>query len=202
MGWIYIIAIGFICLACPILIFLYLQWMPWFAAVAFCLWLVSCIGTITFSKGNDKKWYERMVPSFIATFIFTVLFLAAMDTDHYMFDDNIGLWVVAPALSLPAFYLIGIWLNGKWQANQEAKRIEYNKSIDKQISEKNAEIRKLEQSIKTKTAITHLIYMLDYCGEDISKIEGDPNVSNIARINSKIEDMQNEIVLLQNSKRK
>jgi len=74
-----------------------------------------------------------------------------------MFDENIGLWVVAPALSLPAFYLIGMWLNGKWQASQENKRIEYNKSIDKQISKKNAEIRKLEQSIKTKTNIISLM---------------------------------------------
>lgn len=201
MEWIIIIAIGFICLACPILILLYLQWMPWFVTVAFCLWLVSCIGTIAFSKGKDKKWYERMLPSFITTFIFTVLFLTAMDTDHYMFDDNIGLWVVAPALSLPAFYLIGIWLNGKWQANQEAKRIEYNKSIDKQISEKNAEIRKLEQSIKAKTTISHFVEMLEYCGEDVSQIESDPNVSNIARISSEIKQMQNEVILLKNSKK-
>lgn len=201
MEWIFIIAIGFICLACPILILLYLQWMPWYVAVAFAIWLVTCIGTIALSKGKDKKWYERMVPSFIATVIFTVLFLAAMDTDHYMFDENIGLWVVAPALSLPAFYLIGMWLNGKWQASQENKRIEYNKSIDKQISDKNAEIRKLEQSIKTKTVITHLISMLDYCGEDISAIENDPRVSNISIIVSEIKKERDQVQLLQKQKK-
>lgn len=201
MEWIFIIAIGFICLACPILILLYLQWMPWYVAVAFAIWLVTCIGTIALSKGKDKKWYERMVPSFIATVIFTVLFLAAMDTDHYMFDENIGLWVVAPALSLPAFYLIGMWLNGKWQANQENKRIEYNKSIDKQISDRNAEIRKLEQSIKTKTVITNLISMLDYCGEDISAIENDPRVSNISIIVSEIKKERDEVQLLQKQKK-
>jgi len=201
MEWIFIIAIGFICLACPILILLYLQWMPWYVSVAFCVWLISCIGTIAFSKGKDKKWYERMMPSFITTFIFTVLFLAAMDTDHYMFDENIGLWVVAPALSLPAFYLIGIWLNGKWQANQEIKRFEYNKSIDKQISEKNAEIRKLEQSVKTKTVITHLVNMLDYCGEDTSVLVNDPRVSNISKIVSEIKKEREQIQLLQKQKK-
>ena len=151
MEWIFIIAIVFICLACPILILLYLQWMPWYVSVAFCIWLVSCIGTITFSKGKDKKWYERMVPSFILTLIFTVLFLAAIDTDHYMVDENIGLWAIAHALSLPAFYLIGIWLNGKWPTKQEVKRQEYNKNIDRQIDAKYAEIRELELSIKKKT---------------------------------------------------
>ena len=201
MEWIFIIAIGFICLACPILILLYLQWMPWFVAVVFAIWLVTCVGTIALSKGKDKKWYERMVPSFIATVIFTVLFLAAMDTDHYMFDENIGLWVVAPALSLPAFYLIGMWLNGKRQASQENKRIEYNKSIDNQISDRNAEIRKLEQSIKTKTVITHLISMLDHCGEDVSAIENDPRVSNISIIVSEIKKERDQVQLLQKQKK-
>ena len=201
MEWIFIIAIGFICLACPILILLYLQWMTWYVAVAFAIWLVTCVGTIALSKGKDKKWYERMVPSFIATVIFTVLFLAAMDTDHYMFDENIGLWVVAPALSLPAFYLIGMWLNGKRQASQENKRIEYNKSIDKQISDRNAEIRKLEQSIQTKTVITHLISMLDYCGEDISAIENDPRVSNISIIVSEIKKERDQVQMLQKKKK-
>lgn len=175
--------------------------MPWYVAVAFAIWLVTCVGTIALSKGKNKKWYERMVPSFVATFIFTVLFLAAMDTDHYMFDENISLWVVAPALSLPAFYLIGMWLNGKWQASQENKRIEHNKKIDKQISEINAEIRNLEQSIKTKTVITHLVNMLDYCGEDTSAITNDPRVSNISMIASEIHKERENIKLLQKQKK-
>ena len=201
MERLFIIAIGFICLVCPILILLYLQWMPWYVAIAFVIWFVICVGTIALSKEKEKKWYKRMVPSFVATFIFTVLFLAAMDTDHYMFDENNGLWVVAPVLSLPAFYLIGMRLNGKWQASQENKRIEHNKSIDKHISVKNAEIRKLEQSIKTKAVITHLISMLDYCGEDISAIENDPRVSNISTIVSEIKKERDQVQRLQKQKK-
>lgn len=201
MERLFIIAIGFICLVCPILILLYLQWMPWYVAIAFVIWIVICVGTIALSKEKEKKWYKRMVPSFVATFIFTVLFLAAMDTDHYMFDENNGLWVVAPVLSLPAFYLIGMRLNGKWQASQENKRIEHNKSIDKHISVKNAEIRKLEQSIKTKAVITHLISMLDYCGEDISAIENDPRVSNISTIVSEIKKERDQVQRLQKQKK-
>ncbi len=201
MEWILIIAIGFICIACPILILLYLQWMPWFVSVAFGIWVFSCIGTIAFSKGKDKKWYERMVPSFILTLFFTILFLASMDTDHYMFDENIGLWVFAPTLSLPAFYFIGKWINGKWQANQELKRQEYNKNIDVQINEKKAVIRRLEQTITTKTAITHLIGMLNFCGEDVSEIANDPRVSSIAKIVSEIEKEKKQILSLKEQKK-
>ena len=94
-----------------------------------------------------------------------------------------------------------MWLNRKWQASQENKRIEYNKNIDKQISDKNTEIRNLEQSIKTKTVITHLVNMLDYCGEDTSVITNDPRVSNISMIVSKIQKEREIIKLLQKQKK-
>lgn len=201
MKWIYIIAIGFICLACPVLILLYLQWMPWFVSAAFVLWLVSCIGTITFSKRKDKKWYERMIPSFIATFAFTVLFLTAMDTDNYVFGENIGLWVVAPALSLPTFYLIGMWLNRKWQTKQEEKRQEHNRLIDIQITDKICEMRRLESQIQDKTVILHFVKMLNCCGEDVSQFENDPRVNNISIIVSEIKKERDQIQLLQKQKK-
>lgn len=201
MEWIFIIAIGFICIACPILILLYLEWMPWYVSVSFAIWVLACVGTITFSKGKEKKWYERLIPSIVLTVVFTIVFMASMDTDHYMFDENIGLWVVAPTLSLPAFYLIGMWLNGKWLAKQEQKREAYNKSIDRQISDKRTEIQHLERSIKTKTVVTHLLGLLHYCGEDVSQIESDPRVSNIAKISSAIAHKHNEVLLLEKSKK-
>ena len=76
-----------------------------------------------------------------------------------------------------------------------------NKKIDKQISEINAEIRNLEQSIKTKTVITHLVNMLDYCGEDTSAITNDPRVSNISMIASEIHKERENIKLLQKQKK-
>ena len=142
-----------------------------------------------------------MVPSFVLTFIFTILFLAFMDTDHYMFDENIGFWVVAPALSLPSFYLIGILINEKWQMHQELKLQKYNNSVDEKINGKNAEIRKLEQSIRTQNAIMHFVDLMGFCGGDASEIKSNPQVSNIVNITSDIKRLQNEIVLLQKSKK-
>lgn len=92
MEWVFIIAIGFICIACPILILLYLEWMPWYVSVLFAVWILASIGTITFTKSKEKKWYEKLIPTFIFTLMFTIVFMASMDTDHYMFDENTGLW--------------------------------------------------------------------------------------------------------------
>jgi len=43
--------------------------------------------------------------------------------------------------------------------------------------------------------------MLDCCGEDVSQIESDPRVSNIARITSEIKKGQEEVRDLQEKKR-
>lgn len=56
-------------------------------------------------------------------------------------------------------------------------------------------------SIKNKTVITHLVNMLDYCGEDTSQIASDPRVSNISRIASEIHKGREQIQLLQEQKR-
>ena len=201
MEWIFIIAIGFICIACPILILLYLEWMPWYVSVLFAVWILASIGTIVFTKNKAKKWYEKLIPTFIFTFIFTSVFLASMDTNHYMFDENTGLWVVAPALSIPAFYVIGGWLNGKWLASQEQKRKEYNGAVDKEINDKLGEIQKLDHAIKEKTCTIHLLDMLGHCGAEVEQLESDPRISDIMRISSEIERKRSEVLQLEKSKK-
>lgn len=199
MEWIFIIAIGFICIACPILILLYLEWMPWYVSVLFVIWILSCISTIVFAK--SKKWHERLIPSFIFTVIFTIVFMASIDTDHYMFDENNGLWVFAPTLSLSAFYIIGGWLNGKWLARQEQRRVEHNNAVDKQISNIRAEIQRLERSIHEKTTILHLLDVMTYCGGDVSQMESDPRIYSATKISSDIELKRNEVIQLEKSKK-
>lgn len=201
MEWIFIIAIGFICIACPILILLYLQWMPWYVAVIFALWIIACITTVVFSKSKNKKWYEILLPSFIFTFIFTIVFMTSMDVDHYMFDENTGLWVIAPACSLPAFYLIGKWLNGKWLVSQEAKRVAHNKAIDKQIANTKIEIQRLECAIKDKVVAIHLLDVLGRCGADISQLECDPRICDITKTSDGIEKKRKEIWSLEKTKK-
>ena len=201
MEWIFIIAIGFICIACPILILLYLQWMPWYVSVLFVVWILASIGTTAFTKSKEKKWYEKLIPTFIFTIFFTIVFMTSMDTDHYMFDENTGLWVVAPALSIQAFYVIGGWLNEKWLKRQDQKRNKHNHSVDKKIKQKLHEIQELDRAIKDKICTTRLLNMLEHCGADVTQIESDPRVSDIMRISSDIESKRNEVLLLEKSKK-
>lgn len=200
MEWLFYIGIGFICIAGVILLFLYIWYMPWFVIIAYFLWLIGSVCSITFSKGKEKKWYGITI-TFVLTFFFTVLFLSMMDTEHYMFDDGNPIWYVAPTLNLPAICLIGSWLNKKWQAKQDRKLEAYNMAIDRQIREKNLEIAKLEQSIKNKEVITRFILMMEFCGENVVPIKNDPRVSNIARVSSEICKKRDEIVLLEKRKR-
>ena len=185
MEWIFIIAISFICIACPILILLYLEWMPWYVSVLAVIWIISCISTIVFSK--SKKWYERLIPSFIFTVIFTVVFMTSIDTDHYMFDENNGLWVVAPTLSLPAFYFIGGRLNGKRLARQDKRRTEYNEIVDKEI--------------KGKICTIHLLDLLGHCGAEAEQFKSDPRISDIMRISFEIDRKRSEVLQLEKSKK-
>lgn len=201
MEWIFIIAIGFICIAYPIILPLYLQWLPWYVTVAYFIWVVGCIGSIAFSKGKDKKWYERMIPAFILTFCFTVLHTASIDTDHYMFDDGIGIWYAAPTLSLPLYYFIGRWLNGKLEAKREADRKEYNANIERQIAAKKSEIQKLEQSVKDRAVIMHFVEMLHFCGEDITVFSNEPSISDISKLMSNIKSNEEDIQHLNAKKR-
>lgn len=200
MEWLIYIGIGFICIAGVILLFLYIWYMPWFVIVAYFLWLICSVCSITFSKGKEKKWYG-VILTFIFTFIFTVLFLGTMDTDHYMFDDGNPIWFVAPTLNLPAICLLGSWLNKKWQAKADRKIQAYNLAIDRQIREKRLQISNLEQSIKNKEVITRFVEMLDCCGENVAQLKADPRISNIARIASDIKKIREEIELLEKRKR-
>lgn len=199
MEWIFIIAISFICIACPILILLYLEWMPWYVSVLAVIWIISCISTIVFSK--SKKWYERLIPSFIFTVIFTVVFMTSIDTDHYMFDENNGLWVVAPTLSLPAFYFIGGRLNGKRLAREDKRRTEYNEIVDKEIKNRLGEIEELDRAIKGKICTIHLLDLLGHCGAEAEQFKSDPRISDIMRISFEIERKRSEVLQLEKSKK-
>ena len=197
MEWLFIIAIGFICLIYPVITVVSLQWLPWYVSVAFAIWIICCITTIAYPSRKEKKWYERMIPSFVLTFVFSIVFFSSIDTEHYMFEDNVAMWIVAPALNLPLLYFIGMWVNGKWKSIKSAKREEHNKAIEREINEKRTIIQKLEKSIYNKTVIIHFVEMLNFCGEDTSSLIRDKRISNITKISSEIEQLHQEINMLQ-----
>lgn len=107
-----VIVLGFLSIASVIIIFASMQWLSTFMIIAAIIWFFGCIGTVAASKGKDKKWHERMIPSFVITFVFTVLLVIAVSNgDELIFRENPGIYYIAPALSLPLFYLIGMLIN-------------------------------------------------------------------------------------------
>lgn len=174
--------------------------MPWYVTLAYFIWLLSSIASIAFPKGKDSKWYERMVPSFILTICFTVFFIASIDTDHYMFDDNNGIWYIAPTLCLPLYYFIGRWLNGKLEVKRETNRKEHNASIKRQITAKKAEIQELEQSVKDNAVILHFLEMLHFCGEDTTIFMCDQRINDISKLLYDIKRSTEEIQQLYSKK--
>lgn len=143
-----------------------------------------------------------MAPSFLLTFIFTIIFTTSINDVEYLFDkSDVVFYALTPTLSLPVFLKIGDWLNGKWLAKQEQKRQEYNKAIDQEIGNIRLEIQSLKKEIKDKVVINHFIDMLDYCGADTSTITNDSRISNISEVGSKIRKNKEHIEVLQNQKK-
>ena len=195
------LAIGFLCIAAPIMLLISLQWMPWYVCVSFAVWILACIGTIVFSESKDKKWFERLLPSFLFTIIFTLVFLCSIDTNYDMFDKNNAFWAIAPALCLPAFYQIGDWLSKKWLKKQEAARVEQIKEIDAQLRSKRIQLQHLQRSIRGKTAVVHLLELMDDCGNDVSQMQCDPRICDITKLTSEMDAIQNEISALKERKK-
>lgn len=110
--WAIVIVFVILCIGSVFIIFASMQWLPTYMLIAAIIWLFGCIGTIAASKGKNKKWHERMIPSFVITFVFTVLLVIAVsNSNDRMFRENTEFYYIAPTLSLPLFYLIGMLMN-------------------------------------------------------------------------------------------
>lgn len=130
MEWLYMLAIGFICIGSPIIMVLYIGYMPVYVIISFVVWLLSSIASIALSRDENKKWYERMLPSFFLTLVFTMIFVASIDTKHYMFDDENAMWFFAPSLCLPAIYFVGNGMRRALEKKRQEKMAVLAYSVD------------------------------------------------------------------------
>lgn len=196
MKWIFIIAIGFICIAFLVILFLYVWYMPWYVIVLYFVWVVSSIASIVFANAKDKKWDERLTISILLTFGYTVVFVSSIDTEHYMFDEGIGFWGVAPILNLPAFCFIGNWIRVKIDHWKIQKRQAYVNEIKQEIKVCEEDIQSLQMQLKNNVVIIHLLALLEKCGSDVSALTDNPKVNNIAKLNDEIHRKRNYVAFL------
>ena len=125
MQWIFLIAIGFICIAYPIMLFILVCYMPFYAILVFLAWLTICITSIAYSK--SEKVFEKLSASIVASIIFALflgIVVSSGETELLFDEDEVGAlfaFVLSPFFSLHAIYLVGNKLQTKVIAKENEK---------------------------------------------------------------------------------
>lgn len=146
MEWIYIIAIGFICVMYPIALLICVFLMPWYVILAYFIWIT--ISIILISKLQTKT---AITVTVVLTVVFTIVFCTAI---HYsqissMYNEEKLklLPYIMPALNLPAIFYFGF----------KAKRKSEESKVNKLSSAKQDAIKSIDKTIKNKTVVLQLI---------------------------------------------
>ena len=207
MEWLYLLAIGFICLAYPVILFISIWYMPWYIILTYFIWLISCLFSIIKLKKNKLKWYECILPSFIFAIIFTFIFSMSIDKNHYLFEDNSFIWILAPFLNLPAIYYLGAYLYEKIRSYEDKKRNLLINDLRHQIRQYEDEIWILKDKIHSKKSVMTFIDLLEYCNAtNINELKNDKRINDILLISNLINEKQklidqsnNKIIEIQNN---
>lgn len=169
MQWIFLIAIGFICIAYPIVLLILVCYMPFYAILVFLAWLTMCITSIAYSK--SEKVFEKLTASIIASIIFAMFLgiVVSSGESELLFDeDEVGAlfaFVLSPFLSLPAIYLVGNKLQAKVLVKQNKTRKELlnecKKELHKQLNIKRTIIRVIDEYYLRTENTLDLIRLID-----------------------------------------
>lgn len=169
MQWIFLIAIGFICIAYPIVLLILVCYMPFYAILVFLAWLTMCIASIAYSK--SEKVFEKLSVSIIASIIFAIFLgvvVSSGQTELLFDEDEVGAlfaFILSPFLSLPAVYWVGNKLQAKVIAKENEKRRELlsecKKELHKQLNIKSTIIRVIDEYYITTENTLDLIKLID-----------------------------------------
>ena len=169
MQWIFLIAIGFICIAYPIVLLILVCYMPFYAILVFLAWLTMCITSIAYSK--SEKVFEKLTASIIASIIFAMflgIVVSSGETELLFDEDEVGAlfaFVLSPFLSLPAIYLVGNKLQAKVLVKQNKTRKELlnecKKELHKQLNIKRTIIRVIDEYYLRTENTLDLIRLID-----------------------------------------
>lgn len=169
MQWIFLIAIGFICIAYPVMLFVLVCYMPFYAILVFLAWLTMCITSIAYSK--SEKVFEKLSLSIIVSIIFAIFLgiVVSSGETELLFDvDEIGAliaFVLSPFLSLPVIYWVGNKLQAKVLAKQNEKRRELlsecKKELHKQLNIKSTILTVIDEYYLNTESTLNLIRLID-----------------------------------------
>lgn len=166
MDWVaklQLLAIGFICVAYPILLFIMIWSQPSYVIISYFAWIACTFGWICI--GEKKKFSEYIVPVLILLLIFTCIFASGFSERD--FEEEPFLILVTPALSTPAFCYIGY----KMAVYRQSKRLEQiqtwikslNECYKKKIEGSNKVITLIQNTYADEKKIERMLSLLDAC---------------------------------------
>lgn len=168
-----LLAIGFICVAYPILLFIIIWSQPTYVIISYFVWIACMLGWICI--GEKKKISEFIVPVLVMVLVFTCIYASGFSERD--FEEEPFFILVTPALSTPAFCYIGY----KMAAYRQRKRMEQihiwikslNECYKKKIEGSNKVITLIQNAYSDERKIERMLCLLDTCsGSDLQKCFG------------------------------
>ena len=168
-----LLAIGFICVAYPILLFIMIWSQPTYVIISYFVWVACMLGWICI--GEKKKISEFIVPVLIMLLIFTCIYASGYSERD--FEEEPFFILATPALSTPAFCYIGY----KMAVSRQSKRMEQihiwikslNECYKKKIEGSNKVITLIQNAYSDEKKIERMLRLLDVCsGNDLQNCFG------------------------------
>ncbi len=195
MQVVFILAIIFICIAYPILVFIYVWSMPVYVIIAYFIWVFVTIGWICLSE--RPKISEYVIPVLFFLTVFTLIWASGFGDNYLIEESDEWFWMyVAPALNVPAFCFIGIKL-GEFRIGCKRDRLqlwikELNYHHKYKIEGIDKIITIIQKQYENEKHIEILLNLFDLCiegnlQEDFGRKAKNNNQSIISEINSIIE---------------
>lgn len=167
-----LLAIGFICVAYPILLFITIWFQPTYVIISYFVWVACTLGWIC--VGEKKKVSEFIVPVLIMLLIFTCIYASGYSERDLKEEPFL---ILAPAISTPAFCYIGY----KMACYRQSKRMEqiqvWTRSLDecykKKVEGSNKVITLIQNTYADEKKIERMLSLLDDCnGSDLQNCFG------------------------------
>ena len=98
-----LLAIGFICVAYPILLFIMIWSQPTYVIISYFVWIACMLGWICI--GEKKKISEFIVPVLVMVLVFTCIYASGYSERD--FEEDPFFILATSALSTPAFCYVG-----------------------------------------------------------------------------------------------
>ena len=164
------LVVGFVCIAFPILLTIFVFMCPIYVIISYLLWLLVSFGYMC--KTKNKKISEYIMPLILFDIIFTIIFMVGASSVGIFDDEDTWMLFLYPAFCLPAIIFIGLKMRSAFEHNVQEKINELRKDIKTNIEQKILEISKFKTQLNgcnlSDKATGSLMQLITICTNDNS----------------------------------